>query len=148
MRLGYLLRDIEAVAGRVDIHRLRILAVAAFGEEPLLVFFSDADAAIFYRKHDLRAVSLEGDRHRACRRVVDGIINKVTQYMVVDLSFVSGHLIRCSFGGNEGKKEILLLCHRLRLLNCPYDECLQVKWFFCIRDSSLFQVRGLKNVFY
>ena len=61
MRDGDLLRDIEAVPGRVNIHGLRVLAVAAFGEEPFLVFFGDTDAAVFHCEDDLRAVSLKRD---------------------------------------------------------------------------------------
>lgn len=40
------LRDVETIAGGVGVHRLRILAVTALGEEMLLVFFANADSGI------------------------------------------------------------------------------------------------------
>ena len=43
VRLHDILRDIETVAGGVDVYLLRLLAVPALGEKPLLVLVGNAD---------------------------------------------------------------------------------------------------------
>jgi len=50
VRLGNLLRDVEAVAGGVDVYLLRILAVAALAKKLLLVLVGNADAGIYKEK--------------------------------------------------------------------------------------------------
>ena len=58
MRFNDLFRDEDTITGGVRVHCLRILAVTAFGEEPLLILFSDADTRISHREDNLSILLL------------------------------------------------------------------------------------------
>src|SRR3989344_3972795 len=88
--LDYLLRNVEAVAGRVNIDSNRIFAMPALSEKPPHVFRSDADAVIFDAKPKLSSRTGKFDVHLTSRRsVFYGIVDKISNRMLFYLVLVS-----------------------------------------------------------
>src|SRR3989344_922892 len=112
MGLNDLLRDIETVAGRMDVDPYRIFSMASFRKEPLHVFRRDAHPTVFNTKSEFSTCSHKANLYPPSRRrVSDRIVYEVPYRMLFQFVFISRDREH-SFVRRKIQRELPFNCRR------------------------------------
>src|SRR3989344_1819525 len=137
--------DEEAVAGGVDIHPLRILAVAPFSEEVRHILCADAYTCVLNREDVRISLLLKRYINRAFGGIGNRIIKQVAQHVLGDLLFITYELEARRLR-RERKLETLRRCRTSCILYGIIDKCREVKRCFDIFSHSPLLIGSFENI--